>query len=674
MSRLAIDIGGTFTDVVFGADDGSVTTRKVSTTPADITVGVFEGIRAAQVDVRGVETFVHGTTIALNAMLEGKLPRTGLITTAGFRDVLEIMRTNRPNMYDLQQVKPVPLVPRRHRRELTARMDYTGAELSPVEPDEVREIARAFAADGIRAIAICLMHAYQDPAHELAVAELLRDELPDVTISRSSEVSRMWREFERSSTVVANAACRPIVATYLDRLGDKLDADAFDGAVLIMQSNGGVMSVSDAGERPVSTLMSGPIGGVTGALEIARRVESSPSLVTLDIGGTSADVAIIDRGEAVTRTVGQVAGWPVMVPMVDIESIGAGGGSIAAVDELGALTVGPASAGADPGPACYGRGGGEPTVTDANLVLGRIDPGYFLGGDLRLDVDAAREAIRSRVAQRYDMELERAAEGIVAIVNSNMTRLLWEVMLGRGYDPRDFALLAFGGAGPLHACELAQSLGMREVIVPLEPGTFSAVGILGADLRQDAERMLVGTDASLAEACDALEAEAREHLAAERIEAREVAFVRTAELRYAGQDHVLAVELDRGGDGDLLETARDLFHAKHERLYGFRRHDVGVEAIRLQVSAVGRLAAPAEAFGRRPDGDGAAKGGRQVYCDGRRQEARVVERASLAEGAALAGPCVIEEPGCTTWVPPGFEASVDAHAMVHIAVPQEGAR
>jgi N-methylhydantoinase A len=677
MSRLAIDIGGTFTDVVFGADDGTVTTRKVSTTVADITVGIFEGIRKVDVDLQGVETFVHGTTIALNAMLEGKLPRTGLITTKGFRDVLEIMRTNRPNMYDLQQEKPVPIVPRRYRREISARMDYTGQVISAVEPDEVLEIARFFKSEGVQAIAVCLLHSYNNAEHELEIAEILRGELPTVTISPSSDVSRMWREFERTSTVVANAACKPIVAKYLDTLGRKLDAEKFSGAVLIMQSNGGVMSVADAAGRPVSTLMSGPIGGVTGALEVARRLGPSTNLVTLDIGGTSADVAIIDGGEAVTRTVGQVASWPVQVPMVDIESIGAGGGSIARVDELGALTVGPASAGADPGPACYGRGGTDATVTDANLVLGRIDPSYFLGGDLDLDIEAARATVQADVADQYDMGLERAAEGVIAIVNSNMTRLLWEVMLGRGYDPRDFALLAFGGAGPLHACELAQSLGMREVIVPLEPGTFSAVGILGADMRQDAERMLVGAATfdgpALRQAYADLEQEAHSRLSSEKIEAAEVEYLHTAELRYFGQDHVIAVDLDRETEQDLLELAVGRFHEKHERLYGFRRRDVPVEAIRIQVSAVGRLQAPDGAFERQDDGgSGAGDRRRDVYCGQEWHVAAVFERSAIPRGETLIGPCVIEEPGSTTWVPPKFEAQIDESGMIRIAVPQEG--
>jgi N-methylhydantoinase A len=648
---------------------------KVSTTPSDITVGILEGIRKAGVQVADLEAFVHGTTIALNALLEGKTPRVGLITTKGFRDVLEIMRTARPNMYDLQQEKPVPLVPRQDRVELSARMTYTGETLTPVDADEVRAIARDLDARGIASIAVCLLHSYANPEHEQEVARILREALPDATISLSTDVSRMWREFERTSTAVSNAATKPIVGRYLGELERKLGEDAFAGQVLIMQSNGGVMSAAEARERPVSTLMSGPVGGVTGALEISRLLSHEVNLVTLDIGGTSADVAIVDRGEAVTRTVGHIGRWPVMVPMVDIESIGAGGGSIARVDEFGALLVGPQSAGADPGPACYGRGGTVATVTDANVILGRIDPDYFLGGDLSLDVEAAEQAVRTHVAEPYSMDVEQAAEGIVTVVNSNMTRLLWEVMIGRGYDPRDFALLAFGGGGPLHACELAQSLGIQKVIVPAEPGTFSAVGIMAADVRHDRERMMVGGEAGDAQAVAAafaeLEREGKEQLEAEQAGHVEIDFIRSAELRYIGQDHWISVELPRGAVDDPLEEARRQFHEKHERLYGFRRDDIPVDLVRIQVASIGRLPAGALAAGRRDAADVDRKT-RKLFGGGTWHEATFVDRASLKPGEELVGPCVIEEPGSTTYVPPGCTVRGDEHGLLHIDVPAEG--
>jgi N-methylhydantoinase A len=674
--RLAVDIGGTFTDIVYTGADGVLNARKVSTTPDDITVGILEGLNRAGVEAAALEAFVHGTTIALNALLEGKTPRVGLVTTRGFRDVLEIMRTNRPSMYDLQQEKPVPLVPRQDRMEVSARMSYTGETVTPVHADEVRAVAKHFASEGIGSVAVCLLHAYANPEHEREVERILREELPEATVSLSTDVSRMWREFERTSTAVSNAATKPIVARYLGRLEDKLSAERFGGRVLIMQSNGGVMSTVDARKRPVATLMSGPVGGVTGALEMARLLGGETNLVTLDIGGTSADVAIVDRGEAVTRTVGHIGRWPVMVPMVDIESIGAGGGSIARVDEFGALLVGPESAGADPGPACYGRGGTAATVTDANLLLGRIDPSYFLGGDLELDVEAAERAVQTHVAEPYGMNVHRAAEGVVTVINSNMTRLLWEVMIGRGYDPRDFALLAFGGGGPLHACELAQALGIREVIVPTEPGTFSAFGILGADLRHDRDQMMVGGEAgdpaAVAAAYAALEQEGLAQLEAEQAGHVAVEFVRSAELRYIGQDHWISVELPRNGNGDPLAAARQMFHDKHERLYGFRREDTPVDLVRIQVSAIGRLPAGGAHMARASGDPAHARKTRRLFAGGDWLEAEFVDRGALAVGDELQGPCVIEEAGSTTYVPPGSRIHRDQHGLLHIDVPTEG--
>ncbi|MEA2321066.1 MAG: N-methylhydantoinase [Solirubrobacteraceae bacterium] len=672
--QLAIDIGGTFTDVVYAHPDGRTQTLKVSTTPEDITVGILNGVREADLDLTDLESFVHGTTIALNALLEGKSAAVGLVTTRGFRDVLEIMRTNRPNMYDLQQVKPTPLVPRRNRREITARMSYTGEEIRPVDADEVRRIARDFAADGIGSIAVCLMHAYADPAHEQEVRAILAEELPGAFVSLSSELSRVWREFERTSTTVSNAAAKPLVARYMESLEEQLSGGGFSGQVLIMQSNGGVMSGAEARDRPVATLMSGPIGGVTGALEIARLLGPDTSLVTLDIGGTSADVAIIDRGEAVSRAVGHIERWPIMVPMIDIESIGAGGGSIARVDEFGGLSVGPESAGADPGPACYGRGGTRATVTDANVVLGRINPSYFLGGRLDLDVDGAQRVIREHVAEPYDMDVEQAAEGVVTVINSNMRRLLWEMMIGRGYDPREFKLLAFGGAGPLHACELAQSLGIGEVIVPAEPGTFSALGILGADVRHDLELMVVSLesvdDASVERAYAELEAEGRERIEGQHASFERIEFLRSAELRYVGQDHPLSVDLE-AGEGAPLARAVELFGQKHERLYGFRRDDVPVELFRIQVAAVGRRERHAVAAAA-ANGAGPARSTRRLWAGGRWHDAEAHQRTGLTGDAAVAGPCVIEEPGSTTYLPPGFTATVDAHGLLHISIPPEG--
>jgi N-methylhydantoinase A len=541
-------------------------------------------------------------------------------------------------MYDLQQQKPVPLVPRRLRLEIGARMTYAGEIIAGVDEEEIRSHARTFIAAGITNVAVCLLHAYANPAHERDVGRILIDAMPDVEVSLSSDLSRVWREFERTSTTVSNAATKPLVSRYLEELELALTQNGFDGEIQIMRSNGGVMSSLEARQRPVATLMSGPIGGVTGAVALAKQLRAGGNLVTLDIGGTSADVAIVDGGEAVTRSVGHIGAWPVMVPMIDIEAIGAGGGSIARVDEFRALSVGPESAGADPGPACYGRGGIEPTVTDAHVVVGRINPNYFLGGELRLDVEAARRSISDRIARPYGMTCEQAAEGMIDLVNSNMVRLLWEALIGRGYDPREFSLLT-------------------------------------ADVRRDYERMVVGTDAgtsaTLARVFAGLEHEANEDLSAERAEFASTAFIRSAELRYVGQDHPLLVELPSESNSgcELLGLVRELFHSKHERLYGFRRDDARVELVRLHLLALGRLSQHSTAAVEAAEASKSIdpKDSRPLFVDGHFQDALIYERAALPFGAKMEGPCILEEPSATTYVPPGFDLLVEEDGNLLLA-------
>ena len=680
--RLGIDIGGTFTDAVFYDADGRIRTAKTSTTPSDITQGVMEAIDKVGASVRELDAFVHGTTVALNALLEGKTPTVGLITTRGFRDVLEIMRTNRPDMYNLQQRKPAPLVARRWRFELDCRMNHRGETMEPVDAEQVRSIAEELAAADIETVAVCLLHAYANAEHEQAVELALEGNGSRLMVSVSSEISRMSREFERTSTTVINAATKPIVSRYLERLEQSLGDAGFGGQVMIMQSNGGHMSASDARRRPVATLMSGPVGGVAGAAALARRADDPLDIVTLDIGGTSADAAIIDKGDPVTRTVGHVGRWPVMVPMVDIEAIGAGGGSIARVDEFGSLSVGPESAGAVPGPVSYGRGGVEPTVTDANLILGRINADNFLGGALRLDVDSARQAVDERIAASYGMSCEQAAEGVVTVVNSNMVRFLREAVVGRGYDPRSFSLLAYGGAGPLHACELAAALEMKQVLVPLHPGTFSAFGILTADARYDVDRMVTGLDLTandLERMFSELEADGLKQIKGERLGQGHIDCLRSAELRYVGQDHPLAVDLtdppsgEEGqlADGNLVGLARQRFHEKHRRLYGFQRTDTPVELVRLQVSVIGRTRALAEPHERLRFPDQTTEPEpverRPVHSGGRELDARIFARENLRPGHRLSGPSVIEEEGSTTYVPPDWTLTVLEDRTLHLA-------
>jgi N-methylhydantoinase A/oxoprolinase/acetone carboxylase beta subunit len=670
-ARIGIDIGGTFTDVVYS--DGAAEPRhiKTLTTPDDITTGILAGLEKVGADVAQLRFFLHGTTVALNAFLEAKTPPVGLVTTAGFRDVLEIMRTNRPDMYDLQQVKPAPLVARRFRREISARTTATGEELAPVLEDQVRAIARDFLAAGIRGVAVCLLHSYADPAHERRVREILLDAAPELSVSISSDLSREWREFERTSTTVVNAATAPIMDRYLRRLRALLAERGFDAELLIMQSSSGVMSAADAASKPAATLMSGPVGGVAGAEAVVAHLGESVDAVTLDIGGTSADVAIIDRGHAVHTPQAELARWPVLMPMVDIQSIGAGGGSIASVDAHGRLFVGPESAGSAPGPVCYGQGGTRTTVTDANLVLGRIDGARFLDGAMPLDAEPARAAIAEQVAGPLGLGIEEAAEGILTVVNSNMARLLRDVLIQRGYDPRAFALVAFGGGGALHACDIAREAGIRRVVVPQHPGTLSAYGIYRADVRQDRQSMFLqpaGGEAAVALEGTYAELE-REAVAAAQVGGSYAsATTRTAELRYSGQEYSLTVP---GGVAIAPDDLAERFHAEHERLYGFARRDVAVEFVKLAVSHTVRTGAHGNAATRNghrePRGGGATSAGaREAWESGRPRELAVYDRPGLAADTTFAGSCVIEEPGATTYVPLGWRGAVDAHGNLLI--------
>ena len=642
--RVAIDVGGTFTDVV-RLDEGVVIHDKVPTTPGDVTAGIMAGLdRLGPSAAAGVELLVHGTTVALNALLQGTTPPVGLVTTAGFRDVLEIGRTSRPIMYDLQQAAPEPLVPRRRRYEIGARMAADGTELSPVDPAEVRALAARMLADGVAAVAVCLLNGYADPSHEHRVAELIAEAAPGVPVTCSVDLSREWREFERTSTVAVNAATLPVLGGYLDRLEDRLAGAGFGGRLMIMQSSGGVMSVADARSRPVATLMSGPVGGVVGAQAISAALGGA-DLITVDIGGTSADVAVIDGGRPVHAEVGRMGHWPLLVPMVDIRSIGAGGGSLARIDPYGALLVGPESAGAVPGPACYGRGGTRATVTDANVVLGRITPGRFMDGEMPLDVSAAREAVLRDVAEPLGIGLERAAEGIVKLMDSITSRLLREVLTERGYDPRRFSLLAFGGGGGLHACSMAHEAGLARAIVPPNPGTLSAYGILQADIRHDRRVMVLREADGLGD--DELEGAFAAVAAELGAGASGMACVLGADVRYVGQSSTVPVPVPHLGEGAVARLV-DGFHREHLRLYGVSREEHPVEVIRIRVALVEATPGIAPAPEPASRGPVALEGGTH-------------ERADLVPRDVLLGPALVEEPGATTWVAEGWRAEVDDH-------------
>jgi N-methylhydantoinase A len=667
---LAIDIGGTFTDLAaVDRRDGSLVLAKVDTTPSRLQQGVLAALERSAISPADVGAFVHGSTVVINAITERRGARTALVTTEGFRDVLEIGRANRPDLYNLSYRKPKPFVPRRLRFEVRERVSHTGAVLVPLDESTVESVAERLRELDVDAVAICFLHAWKNFGHEGRAAELLRKLLPRAEIVASCEVSSQWREYERTSTAVLSAYVKPTVASYLDDLRSGLREAGVEAPLYAMRSSGGVSSFERAVEAPITMLESGPVGGVTAAAELGRRLGVT-DVLTLDIGGTTAKTSAVRNGRVSIETLHHVertpttAGYPIQVPVVEIVEIGAGGGSIAWVDEAGALHVGPRSAGAEPGPACYGRGGEEPTLTDANLVAGRLDPEYFLGGAMRLDVDAAHRSL-SLLGERMGVDATTAARGVLRYVVAQMSHALRLVTLRRGHDPRDFTFVAFGGAGPLHAALLARELGVARTVIPPAPGHFSALGMLLGDLRADAVRTHVGAldSTSIRPLFDELELEAAAELEREAGQRRTERFAR---LRYVGQEHTLEVPLEDGPiDNGLLARSRERFDTASEETYAFRlTTPVEIVEARVSVSAAREepvvwSTEPAAAPELRP---------RDVDLDqhGGLQRANVVERRSLEAGGRLAGPCIVEEPATTVLVLPGQSLTVDELANLVI--------
>jgi len=673
-ARVAVDIGGTFTDAtLIDEATGHVAIAKTLTTPADPSEGfmaaVERAVREAGVTARDVTFVVHATTVATNAIIEGKVARSGFVTTEGFRDLLEIGRQVRPTLYDPQFEKPRPLVPRDRAVGVVERLGPKGEVLTPLDERSVRDAAALLARERVESVAVCLLHAYVNPEHERRVGEILAEELPGVPVSLSSEVAPEFREYLRASTTVINAVVRPVVGRYLERIERRLAEAGIGAKLLVMQSSGGVFGADAAARRPVFMVESGPAAGVIAAAHLGAGI-GRPDILSFDMGGTTAKVGLIRDGRpSVTKDyqVGahagagiggmSLAGYPVRTPVVDLVEIGAGGGSIAWVDSGGLLRVGPRSAGADPGPVCYRRGGVEPTVTDANVVLGRLNPSYFLGGELELDVDAARRAIEERCARPLGLSLVEAANGIVEIANAAMVNALHLISVQRGYDPRDFLLVAFGGAGPVHANALARDAEMPTVLVPRSPGIFSATGLLATDLKRDAARTIMRRleeldPAELEHAFAELERAGAEEMAAEGVAPDRIEFVRQLDLRYVGQSYELTVPA-----GDDLPAR---FHAEHDRTYGFSAETEPVECVGVRLQTVGRIARPPLRTLERGDAP-PPKATRRVYFAeaGGYVDCAVHDRYALPAGARLAGPAVVEELDSTTVVHPSYTARVD---------------
>jgi N-methylhydantoinase A len=653
-ARLGVDVGGTFTDLV-ALVDGRLITAKVPTTPKNQARGVVSALDVVRSALGAVASFAHGSTVATNALLERRGARTALVTTEGFRDVIEIGRQNRPALYDLTRDRPAALVPRELRFTVRERMGRDGV-LVPLDEDSVGAAVEGCREANVEAVAVCLLFGFLHPEHEQRVGKALREALPGVQVSLSSQVLPEFREYERCSTTVCNSYLTPRLAVYLGSLADKVEELGLPAPV-VMQSSGGAAEIETAAAQAVSCILSGPAGGVVGAAWIAG-LSGFQDLVTFDMGGTSTDVAPVLGGMVQTTTESVVAGVPIKLPMVDVHTVSAGGGSIAWVDAGGALRVGPGSAGADPGPAAYGRGGKEPTVTDANLYLGYLPDGAELGGEVRLDRGQAEAALR-RVGAQIGLEVEETARGIIRVADAEMIRALRVISVERGLDPRELTLVAFGGAGGLHACSLAEELDIGRILVPRAAGVLSALGLAISDVRRDQVHPLLAelgaTDPAHVEACfEALEA----NVHAQLVNDAQLTFTRLADLRYQGQSFELTVE---GRDFGGL-TAR--FHTEHERRYGYRMEDEVVELVNLRVVATVSRAKPDlhEAPPRRD----AAPTRRRASFDSDWREIDVWERSDLGTGSKLRGPAVVEFTESTLVVRPDWQATVDGVGTLNL--------
>jgi N-methylhydantoinase A len=643
-TRLGVDVGGTFTDLV-ALSEGTLITAKVPSTPRDQSEGVMAAIETSDVEPAAVLALAHGMTVATNALLERRGARTALITTEGFRDVLEIARQNRPALYDLTHDRPPPLIPRQLRFMVSERMGPDG-EISPLDEDSLKKAIAAVEDAEVEAVAVCLLFAFMHPEHERRVGDALREALPDLHVSLSSEVLPEFREYERFSTTAADAYLAPRLAAYFSSLAAKTEEAGVPGP-LIMQSSGGVVPVADAISDAAGCVLSGPAGGVVGAAYVGEK-GGYRDLLTFDMGGTSTDVAPIIEGEAQTTTETVVAGVPIKLPMVDVHTVSAGGGSIAWADPGGALRVGPHSAGAEPGPAAYDKGGEEPTVTDANLFLGYLADGAELGGEVVLRRNLSEKALSS-LGEKLGLDEEETALGILRVANAEMVRALRVISVERGLDPRDFALLAFGGAGGMHSCSLAEELDIETVLVPRAGGVLSALGLAISDLRRDYVSPFLSDLDGVKEEEFGRRFQDLESTASRDLDGSE--HTRRADLRYAGQSFEITVEA--GSFGKLEER----FHAAHQQRYGYRMEDEAVELVNVRLISTVPVEKP-ELSESEPEGD-AQSGQRKTNFDGEWLEVSVLDRESMGVGSEVTGPQIVEFKESTCVVRPGWRGTVD---------------
>jgi N-methylhydantoinase A len=674
--RIGVDTGGTFTDVVAIDEDGNRRFAKVPSTPPEFEEGIVEGIRRLGIDPTQVQLIFHGTTVTTNAVITKTGGSTALLTTEGFTDILEMRRGIREDLYDVTWDPPQPLVPRYNRLPVSERVNYAGEVLKEIDEENVKSLAAVLRKRGVQAVAICLLHSYVNPANEQRLSELIREYLPDVYLTASAQILPQPPEFERTSTVVANAYLGPVLTNYLERLGGKLKETGHDADILLMHSAGGLMTVESALLVPVRTAGSGPAAGVMGAAAIGEAA-GRPNLISMDMGGTSCDISVISDGRPrLTMSHSLEWGLPVQFPSIDFVAIGAGGGSIAWIDPAGYPKLGPDSAGSRPGPACYGLGGRRPTTTDANLVLRRLQERSLLGGALTLDAKLAAEAIQREIAQLLKTELEAAAAGIVRIANANMASAIRLVTVHKGFDPRDFSLVAFGGAGPLHAVEVARELSIPEVIIPPQPGLISAMGLLCVDIVQDISRSFVmAGEGSLSPVGEGIfedfEQEMGQRLKREGALEHEIQIERFVDVRYVGQVHTITVPVrSRPFTPAALAEVIDRFHTEHEREYRYCRRDWPVEISVLRVQ--GRVVRPRpQVLSHHIGSNGSTPHPvvhRDVFFeDGGWVPTRIYDRSTLQPEEVIEGPAIVEEFDSTTLLPPGVKARIDRMGNIVVA-------
>ena len=685
MIRVATDVGGTFTDLVCFETDTetgkhSIVTAKTDTTPPDFETGVLNVLTKGQVDPSEVDFLAHGTTVVINLITERKGVKVGLITTKGFRDSLEIARGNRPDFFNLHYQKPIPFVPRYLRRELPGRMSYRGEESESLDMALLPSILDDFKSEGVAAVAVCFLHSYANFAHEKTVMKEVKRLWPEVAVVASHQITREWREYERTSTAVLSAYVQPAAEKYLKQLANGLKEKGFKGSPYIMQSNCGVDSLESVSRIPITMVESGPASGFWGAAELGKLI-NEPNVIALDIGGTTAKCSLIENAQVRIMTNywierdGKSAGYPIMVPVVDLVEIGNGGGSIAWVDDYSKLHVGPQSSGAIPGPAAYGKGGIEATTTDANLMLGRINKDYFCGGAINADMESAKSAL-TKVGDKLGTTAEEAARGIIRIANNNMVNALKLVSLNRGFDPRDFVLVAFGGGGGMHAVALAQELGVKKVIIPAAASVFSAWGMMMSDLRRDhfvthLVDLAEGAASDIESVFSSVELQAIEQFQSEGIDKKSIKFIRYGNFRYKNQEHTTEVRLSDGPISDKqIGLIEDEFHNTYEREYTYRL-DTSVELVGIHVvatSEVGKLT-----MQKRPDQGikeaEARKGAREVdYALEGVHEATLYNGEKLLPGMEFNGPAIIEDSGATTVIHPGNRVRVDGYTNIHIEI------